>query len=351
MHCARRLIVTAAAFVTLLATTSAPWAQPVADFYRGKTVRLIIGYGSGGSYDFYGRLAAEFLGRHIPGNPTIIPVNMPGAGGFKAIEYLYKVAPQDGTHLGSVAQQLAMTVLVDEKLGIDATRFNYLGRLTAMIDTAVALPKSGIMSFEDARKREITVGAGQSTSTSALYARALNTYAGSRFKIVTGYSGTAEIQLAVERGEVEVNGGESLPTVQIHNPDWLQGKAVFLYQNGLKRASQLPQVPTMTELVTLDERRQVEGRQVEGRQVMGALAGTAEIGRSILTTPGVPQERLAALRAAFQRMLADPDFLAAMAKRNVMIEPATGEAMDAVTTETMGLPKSTIEALRTLLKG
>ena len=346
MHCARRLIVTAAAFVTLLATTSAPWAQPVADFYRGKTVRLIIGYGSGGSYDFYGRLAAEFLGRHIPGNPTIIPVNMPGAGGFKAIEYLYKVAPQDGTHLGSVAQQLAMTALVDEKLGIDPTKLNYLGRLTAMIDTAVALPKSGITSFQDARKREITVGAGQSTSTSALYARALNTYAGSRFKIVTGYSGTAEIQLAVERGEVEVNGGESLPTVQIHNPDWLQGKAVFLYQNGLKRASQLPQVPTMTELVTLDE-----GRQVEGRQVMGALAGTAEIGRSILTTPGVPQERLAALRAAFQRMLADPDFLAAVAKRNVMIEPATGEALDAVTTETMGLPKSTIEALRTLLKG
>jgi tripartite-type tricarboxylate transporter receptor subunit TctC len=351
MHCARRLIVTAAAFITLLATTSAPWAQPVADFYRGKTVRLIIGYGSGGSYDFYGRLAAEFLGRHIPGNPTIIPVNMPGAGGFKAIEYLYKVAPQDGTHLGSVAQQLAMTALVDEKLGIEPTKLNYLGRLTAMIDIAVALPKSGITSFQDARKREITVGAGQSTSTSALYARALNTYAGSRFKIVTGYSGTAEIQLAVERGEVEVNGGESLPTVQVHNPDWLQGKAVFLYQNGLKRALQLPQVPTMAELVTLDEGRQVEGRQVEGRQVMGALAGTAEIGRSILTTPGVPQERLAALRAAFQRMLADPDFLAAMAKRNVMIEPATGEAMDAVTTQTMGLPKSTIEALRALLKG
>jgi tripartite-type tricarboxylate transporter receptor subunit TctC len=346
MHCARRLIVTAAAFITLLATTSAPWAQPVADFYRGKTVRLIIGYGSGGSYDFYGRLAAEFLGRHIPGNPTIIPVNMPGAGGFKAIEYLYKVAPQDGTHLGSVAQQMAMTALVDEKLGIDPTKLNYLGRLTAMIDIAVALPKSGITSFEDARKREITVGAGQSTSTSALYARALNTYAGSRFKIVTGYSGTAEIQLAVERGEVEVNGGESLPTVLVHNPEWVQGKAVFLYQNGLKRASQLPQVPTMAELVTTDEKR-----QVEGRQVMGALAGTAEIGRAILTTPGVPAERLGALRAAFQRMVADPDFLAAMAKRNVMIEPATGEALDAVTSQTMGLPQSTIEALRTLLKG
>ena len=195
-------------FVTQLTLPAGAQTDPVADFYRGKTVRVIVGYGPGGNYDLYGRLAAEFLGRHIPGNPTVIAVNMPGAGGFKAVDYLYKVAPQDGTHLGSVAQQLAMTLLVDDKMGIDPSRFNYLGRLTSMVDVAVALPKSGINSFEDARKREVTVGAGHSTSTSAVYARALNAYAGSRFKIVTGYSGTAEIQLAVERGEVDVNGGE-----------------------------------------------------------------------------------------------------------------------------------------------
>jgi len=335
-----RLVCTAAFLIAMLTTPSAAQTDPVADFYRGKTVRVIIGYGPGGSYDLYGRLAAEFLGRHLPGNPTIVPVNMPGAGGFKAIEYLYKVAPQDGTHLGSVAQQMAMTLLVDEKWGIDPTRFNYLGRLTSMIDIAVALPKSGITSFEDARKREIPVGAGQATSTSAIYARALNAYAGSRFKIITGYSGTAEIQLAVERGEVEVNGGESLPTVLVQNPDWLQGKAVLLYQNGLQRSSQLPQVPTMTELVTGDE----------GRQVMRVLAGTAEIGRAILTTPGVPEARLAALRAAFQRMLADPGFIAAATKRNVMLDPAPGEALDTVTAQTMGLPEPTIAALRKLLK-
>ena len=208
-------------------------ADAVADFYRGKTVRVIIGYGAGGNYDLYGRVATEFLGRHIPGNPTVIPVNMPGAGGFKAVDYLYKVAPQDGTHLGAVAQQLAMTLLVDDKMGIDPRRFSYLGRLVSMVDVAVALPKSGITSFEDARKREVTVGAGQSTSTSAIYARALNVYAGSRFKIVTGYSGTAEIQLAAERGEVDVNGGESLPAIIVQYPEWLQGKAVLLYQNGL----------------------------------------------------------------------------------------------------------------------
>jgi tripartite-type tricarboxylate transporter receptor subunit TctC len=327
MTCAATLLFAAVSSV-------AAQSDPVADFYRGKTVRLVVGYGPGGSYDLYGRLAAEFLGRHIPGNPTIVVQNMPGAGGFKAIDYLYKVAPQDGTYLGSTAQQLAMTVLVDEKWGIDATRFNYLGRLVSMVDVAVALPKSGLKSFEDARKREVTVGAGQSTSTSAICARALNAYAGSRFKIVTGYTGTNDIQLAVERGEVDVNGGESLPTIIVQHPDWLQGKAVLLYQNGLKRFSQLPQVPTMTELATSDE----------GRRVMGVLAGTAEIGRSILTTPGVPADRLKALRTAFAAMVKDPQFIAAAEKRKIMIDPGTGEQLQAVTRNTMKLPKETVNS-------
>ena len=233
-----------------------------------------------------------------------------------------------------------MTLLADEKAAMDPRRFNYVGRLTSMIDVAIALPKSGITSFADAHKREITVGAGQASSTSALYARALNVYAGSRFKIITGYSGTAEIQLAVERGEVDVNGGESLPTVLVQNPDWLQGKAVLLYQNGVKRFSQLPQVPTMTELASSDE----------GRMVMGVLAGTAEIGRSIITTPGVPEPRLAALRTAFQDMLKDPEFIAATTKRNLMIDPAPGQELDTITAQTMALPKRTVEAFRKLLK-
>jgi len=323
-----------------LAYPTAGHADDVADFYRGKTVRMVIGYGVGGNYDLYGRLAAEFLGRHIPGNPAIVPVNMPGAGGFKAIDYLYKVAPKDGTHLGAVAQQLAMNLRIDEKMGIDPTRFRYLGRLTSMVDVAVALPKSGLRSFEDTRKRVVTVGAGQSTSTSAIYARALNAYAGSRFKIVTGYSGTAEIQLAAERGEVDVNGGESLPAIIVQYPEWLEGKAVLLYQNGLKRYWQLAQVPTMTELVSSDE----------GRTVMRVLAGTAEIGRSILTTPGVPADRVAALRTAFAAMLKDPAFVAATGKRKLMIDGATGEQMDEVTRETMKLPLEIVTSLRRVMQ-
>jgi tripartite-type tricarboxylate transporter receptor subunit TctC len=209
-----------------------------------------------------------------------------------------------------------------------------------MIDVAVAMPKSGIKSFEDTRKREVTVGAGQATSTSAIYARALNVYAGSRFKVVTGYSGTAEIALAAERGEVDVNGGESLPTIIVQNPEWLQGKAVLLFQSGLKRFEQLPNVPTMSELATSDE----------GKSVMRVLAGTAEVGRAILTTPGVPPERLAALRAAFQAMLKDPQFIAATEKRKVMIDGATGEQVDAITRDTMKLPKDVIAALQRVMQ-
>jgi tripartite-type tricarboxylate transporter receptor subunit TctC len=339
----RTTLLIASLLAGLAAAPTLSYAQgdPVAGFYRGKTVRLIVGYPAGGNYDLYGRLAVEFLGRHIPGNPTVIAVNMPGAGGFKAIDYLYKLAPKDGTHLGSVAQQLAMTLLVDNKLGIDPTRFSYLGRIASNIDIAVALPRTGVKSFEDARKRELTVGAGTASSTSAVFARALNTYAGAKFKIITGYRGTAEVQLAVERGEVDVMGSESLAVVLASHPDWLRGKAAILYQSTLQRFPLISQVPTMVELATSDE----------GRKVMSVLAGTAEIGRSILTTPDVPPERLKALRTAFQAMVKDPQFLDAVTKRKIMVDPATGERMDEVTRNTMKLPKEVVEALRRLMKG
>jgi tripartite-type tricarboxylate transporter receptor subunit TctC len=323
--------------------TSAPplRAEPVADFYRGKTMKMIIGYGPGGGYDLYGRLAAEFLPRHIPGNPTIVPENMPGGGSLKAILYLYNVAPQDGTYLGSISQQLAANAVTDEKNKMDVARFHYIGRFTSNIDVGVALPQANIKSFEDARKRQVVVGA-ENGSMSLIYAQALNTYGGAKLKIVKGYNGSADIQLAAERGEVDVNGSFSLPAVLVAHPDWVRdGTAVILYQNALKRFPKIPQVPTLSELMLTDE----------GRTVARVVAGMAEIGRSILATPGVPEDRLTALRAAFQDMLRDPDFLAACTQRNLMLDPAKGEDMDAINQETMNLPKPIVEALRTLLKG
>lgn len=329
------------ALAATLAGAGAPQAEPVADFYRGKTMKIIIGYSPGGGYDLYGRLAAEFLPRHIPGNPTIVAENMPGGSSLKASLYLYQAAPQDGTYLGSVSQQLAANAATDEKSQIDVTRFHYIGRFTSNIDVGVALPQTGIKSFADARSREVVVGA-EKGSMSLIYAQALNTYGGGKLKIVKGYNGAADIGLAAERGEVDIIGSFSLPAVLAEHPDWVHaGKAVILYQNALKRFPELPQVPTLSELMLTEE----------GRTVAHTVAGTAEIGRSILTTPGVPKERLAALRTAFQEMLKDPDFIAACAQRHLMLDPAKGEDMDAINQETMSLPKPIVEALRTLLKG
>ncbi len=183
------------------------------------------------------------MSRHIPGNPSIIPENMPGGGSLKAILYLYQVAPKDGTYLGSVSQQLAANAVTDENNKMDVAKFHYIGRFTSNIDVGVALPKAGIKSFEDARKRQIVVGA-ENGSMSLIYAQALNTYGGGKLKIVKGYNGSADIQLAAERGEVDVNGSYSLPAVLVSHPDWVKdGTAVILYQNALKRFPQLPQVP------------------------------------------------------------------------------------------------------------
>jgi tripartite-type tricarboxylate transporter receptor subunit TctC len=336
----RRLVCSLAAMAAALVLAPDSRVQAVADFYRGKTLHMVIGYGPGGGYDLYGRLTAEFLGRHIPGNPMILPQNMPGNSSLRAVEYLLDVAPKDGTYLGSVQQALAMTLVTDDKSKIDLGKLHYVGRLTSNIDVAVALPQTGIKSFEDARRREIVVGADQATSMSVAYAHTLNKYAGAKFKIVRGYPGSTEIQLAAERGEVEVNGSYSLPAVLFSHPDWVrEGTATILYQNALKRFPQMPAVPTLLDLVSGEE----------GTAMARVIAGTAEIGRSIVTI-GASPDRLAALRLAFQDMLNDPDFIAACQQRNLMLDPGRGEDMDAINQETLNLPKPFVAALRSLLK-
>ena len=304
-------------------------ADSIADFYRGKTLRLLIGYGPGGGYDMYGRLVAEFLPKYLPGNPNIVPVNMPGGGSFVAAKYMADAAPKDGTVFGSLAQTLAMDSVVNNSGNIDVSKFAYVGRVVTNIDTGVALPRSNIRSFDDVRKKEFIVGASGGGSTTVLFPTALNTYGGAKFKIVKGYAGSTEIQLAMERGEVDIVGAYGLPGILISQPGWIEkGEATIIYQAALKRHRLLPNVPTLPELGLTDE----------GREVLRAAASTGEIGRSIITTPGVPPERLTALRTAFQAMLNDPDFLAICKSRNLMIDGGTGEDMDAVVRETLKMP-------------
>lgn len=328
-------------FAGILVQSVAVRADPVADFYRGKTVRMIIGYGVGGGYDLYARIAAEFLGKHIPGNPQVLPENMTGAGSFRAAKYLDQVAPHDGTVLGSLAQTLALDSAVGTGAGLDVRRFRYIGRLTSSIDLGVALPDAGIKSFEDVRKQEFTVGSSGGASTAVLLPASLDAFGGAKFKLVRGYKGAAEVMLALERGEVQIAGAVGIPLLLARHPDWLsQDHATVIYQAALKRSRYLPNVPTLPELGLTDD----------GRAVLRAIASTAEIGRSIITTPDVPAERLATLRQAFQDMLKDPGFIDSCKQRHIMLDPDTGEDMDAIVSEIANLPKPIVIELGTLLR-
>jgi tripartite-type tricarboxylate transporter receptor subunit TctC len=316
-------------------------AQPVADFYRGKTLRMLIGYGPAGGYDIYGRLVAEFLPRHLPGHPTIITQNMPGAGSFVAAKHIYTVAPKDGTVFGSLAQTLALDSMTNASASLDVAKMPYIGRVVTNIDVGAALLKTGIRSFEDVRAKQYNVGASGGGSTTVLFPTALNTYAGAKFKLVRGYGGTTDILLAMERGEVDIVGAYGLPGILVSHPGWVHGgEATIIYQAALKRHRLLPNVPTLPVL----------GQSEEGREVLQAAASTGEIGRSILTTPGVPPERLAALRTAFQEMLKDPDFLAASEKRNLMVDGASGEEIDQIVRETLKLPQAVAEKVGQMMQ-
>ncbi len=316
-------------------------ADPIEDFYRGKTLRLLIGYGPGGGYDIYGRLVAEFLPRHLPGHPTIVPQNMPGAGSLLAAKYMYTAAPKDGTVLGSLAQTLALDSLTVASANIDVGRMAYVGRVAPNIDVGVASLRSGIKSFADVRAKQYSVGASGGGSTTVLFPTAAAAYAGAKFKLVRGYAGTSEILLAMERGEVDIVGAYGLPGMQASHPDWIEGRgAAFLYQAALKRDRLIPNVPTLPELALTDE----------GRQILRAASSTGEIGRSLITTPGVPAERLAALRAAFNAMLADPDFVAECNKRQLIVAGATGEELDALVRETLALPRPLLDKIGQMMK-
>lgn len=338
----KMLCVAAVVCASSLWNTTATKADPVEDFYRGKTLRVIVGYAVGGGYDIYGRAFAEWFGRYVPGNPTVIVQNMPGGGSFVAAKYLYNAAPRDGTVFGVLSQTLALDAAMNEDPStFDVTKLNYLGRLLDNVDVGTGLPGASFKTFDDARQREIIVGATGGASPGFLVPAALQKFGGAKFKIVSGYGGSADIALAAERKEVDVIGSIGLALIMQRNPKWVTEKeAPIIYQIAIKRHPLLQHVPAISEL----------GLSPEGTAVLRAIGASSEIGRSVTTTPGVPPERLAALRTAFQKMIKDPEFLAAMQKREVPIFGATGEEMDQITRDVMRTPKNVLDITKALMK-
>ena len=328
------------AFASLLLVGAPSIAQDAGDFYRGRKMDMVIGYSPGGNYDLYARFIARHLGEFIPGNPIIISRNMPGGGSRTAAAWLYSVAPRDGSVLATFDQALPIAqALRDPSLRFDVKEFNYIGNPARENNTVTAWHASGVKRVQDALEREVTVGStGASTSTQ--YAVAMNALIGTKFKLVTGYPGGNDINLAMERGEVAVRGSNSWASWKSTRADWLRdGKINILVQIGLKRAPDLPDVPLLIDLARNDE----------DRAVFRLISAPTALGRPIVTTPGAPADRVALLRQAFDRMIADQKFMDAAEKEKFEIDYVSGQEMQQVVAEIVDAPDVVRQRLKQIV--
>ena len=328
--------------VSLMAFTVSPaLAQAPQDFYAGRKMDMVIGYTPGGNYDLYARLIARTLGDYLPGNPSIIPRNMPGGGSRIAAAWLYSIAPKDGTALATFDQALPIAqALRDPTLRFDLRDFNFIGNPARENNTVTAWHTSGVKTIEDAKTQEVTVGS-TGASTSSQYAMAMNALIGTRFKLVTGYPGGNDINLAMERGEVAVRGSNSWASWKSTRADWVRDNKInILVQIGMKRAPDLPNVPLMIELAKNDA----------DRAIFRLISAPTVIGRPIVTAPGVPAERVKTLRDAFEKMIHDPKFIATAAKEQFEIDFVPGEEMQQVIAEIVNTPEPALLRLKQIIE-
>ena len=295
-------------------------ADAVADFYRGKQVRVIVRTTPGTDYDQYSRLIARYMGKYIPGNPSMVVVNMTGGGGIIAANYMAQVAPHDGTVIGIVSQGLA----ADQALGMspqlkaNLREFNWLANVNYSNQLLAVWHTSATKTLEGAKHRVTTIGTTGAGSASVQYPAFYNHVLGTRFKIVFGYPGGAHIDLAMERGEVEGRGTNPYSSYMATHPEWIPKKLLnVLVQAGVEKEPELLNVPNILDLDV----------KPEDKPLLRFMANASTVGRPLAATPGVPADRVAALRAAFVAMTKDPEFIAAAAKEKLDVRPQSGQAI------------------------
>jgi tripartite-type tricarboxylate transporter receptor subunit TctC len=327
----RRALVVLAA---LLAAATGVCAQPAEPFFARKTVTITIGYTAGGSYDLYGRLVARHLGKHIPGQPTVIAQNMPGAGSLKAANYLYEVAPKDGTALGVIVESAALEqALANPGAQYDAARFSYIGRVATSNNIFMQWHTAKVQSLADARRMESSLAGTGPGSIADTVPKLLNALTGTRFKLVTGYPASTEAMLAMERGEVD-GASSSWAAVKVAKQAWLrEHKIRIILQTAPERIAELPDAPSLAEF----------GDNEIDRQVFAIYASGSAIGRSVLGPPGIPADRVQLLRDAFQAMVKDPEFTADIGRLNVELDPLSGTQLAERIARTLAVPAAVRE--------
>ena len=323
---------TALGFAVIAISAAPAFAQSPAEFYKGRTVELYIGYSVGGAYDLYARTIARHLGRHIPGNPSVVPKNMEGAGSLRLANWIYNVGAKDGTQLAAFGRGTAFDPLLGSKgAQFQADRFTWIGSANNEVSVCVAWRTTGITRLEDLRTRELIVGGTGQAADTDQFPRILNGVLGTRFKIVTGYPGGNEVAIAMERGEVKGRCGWSWSSVVATHKRWIDDKSInILVQLSLDRHADLPDVPLVMDYAANEDQRLIF-RLIFARQVMG---------RPYVAPPGVPKDRAEALRAAFMATLADKDFLADAAKAQLEINPVDGTAVERLVREILQTPKA-----------
>ena len=302
-----------------------------ADFYKGKNIDLVISTGVGGGLDANARVVARHLAAHIPGNPTIVPRNMPGAGHIRAANFVYSQAPKDGTVIATFIPIFVLAQVLDRSKSIqfDPANFNWLASTSSSNSTVYVWHTSSINSLADATKREVLMGGTGVGSYTIMYPTVMNSLLGTRFKLVTGYQSTAEIGLAMERGEIEGRAGNNFNSLKAENPEWLRtGKIRLIAQVGLERDAEFSDLPLLTDFAKSDQ----------DRQILKLFSTDVVIGRPFVTSPGVPAERVALLRKAFDEMLADPAYLEEAKKAALDVTPVAGARIQTIVADLVHTP-------------
>jgi tripartite-type tricarboxylate transporter receptor subunit TctC len=323
--------------ILALCPISVGQAQSPADFYKGKNIDLYIGYSAGGGYDVYARSLARHMGRFIPGNPTIVPKNMPGAGSLVLANWLYNVAPKDGTAFGIIGRGTAFDPLLGStKAQFDAAKFNWIGSMNDEVSVCVAWHTTGITKLEQVKQNELTVGGTGPAADTDQFPKVLNATIGTKFKIIAGYPGGNDIDLAMERGEVMGRCGWSWSSVTATHQNWIDEKRInVLVQLSLSRHPDLPNVPLIMDFAKSNEEKQIF-KLVFARQPMG---------RPFLMPPGIPADRMVAVRKAFMDTMKDGEFLADAEKMKLEINPVSGDAVQEIVQQVYQTPKSIAAAV------
>jgi tripartite-type tricarboxylate transporter receptor subunit TctC len=321
------------ALVALFALSRIGAADSVGDFYKNRTLSLVIGYSVGGGYDAYARLLARYMGKHIAGEPSIIPQQMTGAGSLRAANYIFSVAPKDGSVIGTFSRSMGIAPLLGQA-DFDSRKFTWLGSVTDDDTTCVTWNTSPIKTWDDFVSKPFKLGGLGADSDPDIWALLYKNVFGAKVQLVTGYPGTNDVVLAMERGEVDGLCGLSWSTIRTRHAEWLTSHSVnIIVQAALKKEPEIASVPLATDLATKPEQR----------QIIRLLLASQAMARPFVAPPEIPEDRKAALIAAFDATMTDADFLAEAQKLSFEVHPVSAATIDALLAEVYTTPKDVLD--------